>query len=111
MLNNIPTNISIVEGNKGFKLHFTCQDSTGAVIDLTGTTIAFNAQLESDTSVQSTGNMVIDNPTLGTCYYTVGANDFTIAGKYNAQIAVTYSTAELITFGGIIINVLEKLPI
>jgi len=104
--------ITVVQNNFGYDLDFTCKDSAGVVVNLTGSTLTFTYQNLADGSINSTGNMVIvGSPTLGTCKYTVQNTDFTVAGSYSAQINVNYgSGTEIITFPGININVVPKLP-
>src|SRR5579872_2884843 len=102
------TLLSIVQGNHGFDWNFTLTDSAGVVVNLTGATLTFVSQSASDGTVNSTGAMaIVGSPTLGTCKYTVQANDFLIPGAFNAQINVNYgSGTEIISFANINIEVI-----
>lgn len=111
MRNGFDTQIGAVQNNYGYQLSFTCQDATGAVVDLTGATLAFACQLESDMSVTFTNPMdIVGAPTNGQCSYTVLATDFTIAGVYTAQIVASF-TGEVISFPGITITVTAAIPV
>lgn len=110
MRNGFDTLIETVQGNYGFNLPFTLQDSAGVVVDITNATLAFKAQLDSDETVQFSGAMVIVSGPAGTCYYTVAQTDFSVAGTWNAQIVATYA-GEVLTFTGITITVDDQLPI
>src|SRR5579872_722272 len=105
------TLISIVQGDYGYDLNFTCKDSAGVVVNLTGATLAFFAQSVFDGAVNFSNAMVIvGSPTLGTCKYTVQANDFIVPGSYNAEIQLNYGTGtEIVSFSGIKIEVVAKL--
>lgn len=112
MLYNIDTLINNVQSDVAYTWKFTLQDSQGVVFDITGASLYFIAQLDTDSSINFRNSMVTIAPALGTCYYTVNPNDFSVPGTYNAQIEVNYdSGAEVITFTGITINVAQKLPI
>lgn len=107
------TLLSIVQGNHGFDWNFTLTDSAGVAVNLTGATLTFVSQSASDGTVNSSGAMsIVGSPTLGTCKYTVQANDFLVAGSYTAQINLNYgSGTEIISYAGIDINVIAQLPI
>ncbi len=106
------TTIFLVRGDRNYDLNFTLTDSLGNVVNLTGATLKFNAQLGSDSSVQFSGTMTIVNAAQGTCKYTVQATDFDVAGMYNCQIEVDFgSVSEKVTFSGILASVEESIPI
>lgn len=106
------TLITIVQNDYGFDLNFTLKDAVGAVVNLTGSTLTFIGQLVNDNSVTFTGSMTIISAVGGTCKYTVQSTDFTIAGQWNGQITVNYSSStEIVSFSGININVVAKLPV
>lgn len=105
------TLITIVQNDYGYDLNFTLKDSMSAVVNLTGATLSFIAQSDSDNAVNFTGSMSIVSAVAGTCKYTVQASNFIVAGSYTAQISVNYgSSTEIISFSGININVVAKLP-
>jgi hypothetical protein len=96
-----PTLINTVLGNFNYQLNFTLTDSAGVVVNLSGATLAFNAQLVNDLAVQFSGAATIVSSPAGTCQYTVQVTDFPVAGTYNCQIVATFtSTGETITFPG-----------
>jgi hypothetical protein len=101
--------IPVIVGDHSYPLNFTLQDSTGAALDISTATLAFNMQLVSDSSVQTTGTMAVDDGTSGTCHYTVSSSDFPVAGTYNAQVLVTFGP-ELISFGGITVIASAPVP-
>lgn len=110
MRQGFDTLIGVVQNNYGYTLSFTCQDANGVTVDLTGATLSFHAQLESDPTVKFANAMaIVGAPTNGQCSYTVQQADFTIAGVYNAQIVVN-STGEVISFPGISITVTQAIP-
>lgn len=110
MRNGFLTQIETVASNYGYPLTFTLQDSAGSAVDITNATLVFEAQLESDTSVQFNGSMVIDSGSAGTCHYLVKQGDFPIAGQWNVQIIATFA-GEVLTWTGITVAVDQQLPI
>ena len=107
-----PILINIVQGDADYNLNFSLTDAAGAIVNLTGAVVTFNAQSASDAGVQVTGTMSIVSPTAGTCYYQVQSTDFSIPGTYNAQIVAVYSSvSEKITFTAITIVVAARLPV
>jgi hypothetical protein len=110
MLNGFDTVFQVVQGNYGFNLPFTLQDSAGVAVDISNATLVFECQLESNETIQFSGAMVKVNGPAGTCYYTVAQTDFSVAGVWNAQIIATFA-GEVLTFPGITITALDQLPI
>lgn len=104
--------LTLVQNDYGYDLSFTVKDALGTAIDLTGSSISFICQNVSDNAIQFTGTMSIVAPsTNGNCKYTVQSTDFTIVGSYTAQIVLNYSAGtEIISFPGINISVVTKLP-
>lgn len=108
----IPVLITVVQGDKNFDLNFTLTDSQNLPVDLTGGTVTFNAQLQSDYSVKFSGNMTVVSAIDGVCKYTVQNNDLEVPGTYNAQIQLSLASgAEIITFTGITVIVAAEIPI
>lgn len=106
------TYITVVQGDENYEINFTLTDANGNVLDLTGSTLAFNAQLLSDSSVHFAGSMSIVSATDGTCKYTVASTDFPVSGTYNCQIEVNYSaSSEKITFSDIEVVVEDRVPV
>lgn len=105
-----PIFIITVQGNFGFNWNFTLTDSQGVVISLVGATLTFNIQSVSDFAVQSSNAMTVVSAPAGTCYYTVQANDFLLAGNYTAQIVVQFGSGETYTFSDINITAESSLP-
>lgn len=111
MRNGFDTLLQVVQNDFGYDLSFALEDSSGVMLDLSSSTLAFKAQTDSDYQVQFTGSMVIVNAPQGQCKYTVRATDFVAAGTWQAQIVVTYITGEVLTFSGITVQVDAALPI
>ena len=112
MRNGFDTVLQVVQGNFGFTWPFALQDSSGAAVDLSGaSSVTFNAQLDSDNTVQFNGAMVVTNPSGGLCSYTIAATDFIVTGTWNAQVVVTYSSTEILSFAGIQVLVTASIPI
>lgn len=104
--------INTVQGNKNYDLNFTLTDAANVNVDLTGSTLKFNAQLISDFPVQFSGTMAIVNASLGRCKYTVQATDFDVPGTYNCQIEVTFTaSSEVVTFADIQVVVEARVPL
>lgn len=111
MYYGIPTTIPVIQNDFAYTLGFTLTDSLGVPLNLTAASLTFNAQLDSEYPVSWSNGMTIEDAADGTCSYTVNANDFIVAGIYNVQIKVSYSSgAEIITFGGIQVVVSAVLP-
>lgn len=100
----------VVQGDSGYPLQFTLTDSTGAAIDLTGTTVTIKGQLFGGDAVKFTGTLTQDTPASGICHYTVQANDFDTEGRYRAEITITYPSTETLSFVNIVIVAAPKLP-
>ena len=111
MRNGFDTLLSVVQNDFGYDLSFTLQDSAGVVLDISSSTLEFICQLESNANVQFTGSMVIVNASSGQCKYTVRVTDFVASGLWNAQIRVTYTTGEVLSFTGIQVQADPALPI
>lgn len=106
------TLLTLVQNDFGYDLPFTLKDSTGAVVNLTNSVLSFVCQSVSDGAVNFTGSMSIVSAVAGTCKYTVQPSDFKVAGTYTAQVVVNYaSSTEIISFSGINIEVVPKLPL
>ena len=102
-----PIFIQITAGDFGMSWGFTCQDAAGAIVNLTSaTTLDFQAQLISDSSVIVNGSMAVDIAADGTCHYTVNKTDFVVPGTYSAQIAIYSTTTQLFHFSQITITVI-----
>lgn len=103
--------ITVWQGDFGYNLIFNLQDLQGNVFSLSGASaIYFRAQLAGTTKTTTNGTMTITNAIGGVCSYTVAAPDFAIAGDYNVQIQVNFSTSETITFGNIQVTANPKIP-
>lgn len=103
--------INVVQGDADYQLKFTLTDASGAVVNLTGATLSFNAQSIADPSASIAGAMAIVSAVAGTCYYQVAATDFAQPGNWNAQIVALYSgTGEQITFPDILVCVEARIP-
>lgn len=111
MRNGFDTLLQAVQNDHGYDLSFSLQDSSGVALDISNATLAFNAQAESDYTIQFDNPMAVVNASGGLCKYTVQATDFVTSGNWTAQIVVTYNTGEVLTFSGITIVVTAALPI
>ena len=104
------TLINVIQNDFGFLLSFSLQDSQGNIFSLVGaTSLIFKAQITGVSGVKISSAMSVLSPTAGTCSYTVGANDFTQEGTYDAQVVVTFGS-QVITFSGVTINCAPKIP-
>lgn len=111
MRNGFDTLLQVVQNDYGFDLSFELQDATGADLDLSGATLVFRAQSESDYTVKFENAMVVVSASTGRCKYTVQGTDFVISGAWQAQVVVTYSPTEVLTFTGITVQVDPELPL
>ena len=103
--------INVVQGDENYSLSFNLTDFLGAVVNLTGSTLTFKAQLISDPVIQFSASMAITNVATGACEYTVNVTDFPVAGTYNCQIVVFYTaTTEQVTFDGIQVIADARVP-
>jgi hypothetical protein len=107
-----PTEIKVVQNDKLGDLKFTLQNADGTAFDLTNSTsIKLKVQKQGDTALKFTGTMALDGgATLGKVKYTVQAGDFDVAGRHYAEIEITFTSAQIITFPDIFIEVLPELP-
>lgn len=111
MLNGATTLIQVVVGDSKYQINFTLQDSNAAVVVLNNlSSLTFKAQLESDAAVQFTGAMTVVSAPAGTCYYQPVSTDFPVAGAYNCQIVVLYTSGEQITFDNIQVTAGARVP-
>lgn len=111
MRNGFETLLQVVQNDYGYDLSFSLQDSSGQALDLSGATLSFKAQTESDYTVEFDNPMAIVNASSGLCKYSVLATDFVVPGAWSAQIVVTYPAGEVLTFTGITVNVDPELPL
>ena len=104
------TTMDVVQGDTKYPLQFTLQDSTGAAIDLTGTTVSIKVQQFGGDGVKFTGTLTVDTPASGICHYDVQATDFDAEGRYRAEITITYPSGETLSYVNIVIVAAPKLP-
>ena len=105
------TKINITQNDKGYDLNFTLLDNSGNPLNLAGTTITLLVQQTINPALKFTGTMAIVGAAInGQCKYTVQANDFSVAGPYNAQIQLTSGTGQVITYTDIQIVAEPLLP-
>ena len=105
-----PLLITVVQFDQGYNLNFTITDSQNLPINISGASLTFRCQSLSDFNVKFNNPMVIQNGPAGTCYYTLQANDFLVAGTYNAQITVTYPGGEVFSVDNITIVANPNVP-
>jgi len=101
--------IKIHQGDKNYNLNFTLQNYNGEAINLTNASLVLKTQKKGSVALGVTGDMIVRTPLIGDCYYQVQENDFE-AGIYDAEIEITYTSGEKITYGDIIIKVTGDLP-
>lgn len=111
MRNGFDTLLLVVQNDFGYDLSFSLQDNNGVAIDLSGSTLQFIAQLESDANIQFQNSMTIVSASTGLCKYTIQSTDFVASGLWNGQIRVTYTTGEVLSFTGIQVQADPALPI
>jgi hypothetical protein len=87
-------NIKVKANDKGYRINFTVKNSDDTVLNLTGyTTIKLKVWRPGVAGTLLTnGSCTIANAALGTCYYLVTATDFTIPGRYAAELELTNLT-------------------
>lgn len=104
------TEIKVIQNDKLYDLNFTLQDSSGAAIDLTEATIKFKVQRVGSSGLKFEGSMTIVDALAGKCKYQVQEGDFDKAGRHYAEIEVTFSNGQILTFPDITIIVEPELP-
>lgn len=104
------TLIKTYEGDVGYDLNFTLQDSAGAAVDITGSTLKLKAQRIGAAALDIDASMAIVSGTAGTCKYTVASGQLATAGDYYAEIEVTFAGGKIVTYGDFVIRVLKQLP-
>jgi hypothetical protein len=103
-------NIEVYTNDKQYELEFSLTNSDGSVVDITDTTILLKAQHEDENSLSVSGSMEIIDGASGTCKYRVAEEDFEKKGVYYAEIEVTYTNGQIITFGDITVTAKNDLP-
>jgi len=104
------TEIKVIQNDKLYDLNFTLQDSNGTAIDLTGSTIKLKVQQIGSTALKFEGMMTIVEAGEGKCKYQVQEGDFDTVGRHYAEIEVTFTTGQILTFPDIVIIVEPELP-
>jgi len=104
------TEIKVIQNDKLYDLNFTLQDSGGMAIDLTGSTIKLKVQQIGSSALKFEGTMSIVSGTEGKCKYAVAATDFDKVGRHYAEIEVTFTSNQILTFPDIVIIVEPELP-
>ncbi|RJQ67330.1 MAG: DUF2479 domain-containing protein [Desulfobacteraceae bacterium] len=104
------TIIDAIKNDKLYELSFALKKYDDEVIDLDGATLKLKVQAPGSTVLKFEGIMSIVDADAGTCKYLVADGNFDEAGNYHAEIEVTYSTGQVITFSDIIIKVKSDLP-
>lgn len=107
----MPTTLNIVQGDSGYPLNFTLQTNAGVAIDISSiTSLILKVQQYNAEVVKFSGAMNVDSGPAGTCHYTVQPTDFDQEGRYKAEITITFTTGEVLSFVNIIIVAAPKLP-
>ena len=104
------TKITVFKSDKLYDINFTLKDANDVVVDITGATLLLKAQKEGAVANKFSSAMVIVSGVAGTCKYNVGATDFDSAGRYYAEIEVTFGGGKVVSFGNITIIVEPELP-
>lgn len=105
--------ISVVKGDKNYKLRFHITDQDDKPIDLTGTTIRFRVKDENNGLIVDGECEAISDEYLlaeGYCCYTVQENDFSEVGLYDAEVEITWPVnSQVLTIPDIRLLVQEEL--
>ncbi len=105
------TLIDITKDDKGYDLSFALTDYNGDVVNLnTVSSISFKVQIPGEESLKFAGDMEVVDSSAGEVKYTVKDGDFDEAGKYYAEIEVTFEDGQVITYGDMIIKAKSDLP-
>jgi hypothetical protein len=82
----------IPQGDKGYDINFTVQDSDGTAYDLTDYTVTLKVWKPgvSGTLIVNAA-CTVDDASAGTCHYTVVAGTFTSRAKYKLELELTKS--------------------
>lgn len=83
--------LTIPQGDKGYYIQFTVQDSDGVAYNLTGYTITLKVWREGQPGLVMSGACSILVAGSGTCRYLVVAGDFRQVGTYLAELELTKS--------------------
>lgn len=103
-------NIVLVRNDRNYYLDFDVKDSSGRVLDLTGSSIHFAMQRygEKTLTLDKAGEVV--NGTLGTCRVFI-EDELNREGEYFAELQITWlSEGKVLTIPDIGIKVLRDLP-
>jgi hypothetical protein len=100
------------QGDYGYELPFTLEDSNGNPVDISIASLTLNVQDGQDPTQTDliSSPMVVDNGAGGLCHYTVAEGDFPNPGTFRAQIVATWSPEIQLTWSGLTIIVRPKLP-
>lgn len=109
-IKTMPT-IKVVRGDKLVDLPFTLKNASGAVVNLTGATLLFKAQKMGRKEQKFSGAMTLVDAVNGSCKYTIQETDFDEAGKYQAEIQITFPSGQVETYPGIVVDVAEDIVI
>ena len=107
-----PSPLEVIQNNYGQQVPFALTDGNGNIVDLTGASLALSIQNSQDptqTDITLGGSVSIDNPTAGTCHYTIAQNDFPTAGTFLVQLTANWSGMST-TWTGLKLIVLPQLP-
>jgi hypothetical protein len=102
----------IGQGDYGFELPFTLEDSSGNPVDLTIASLVISVQDSQDPAQTDlfSGPMSVDSGADGTCHYTVAQGNFPNPGVFLAQIVASWSPSVVLTWPSVQIIVRPKLP-
>lgn len=103
--------IPVTQGDHGYDLNFTLQDSNGNIFDLSNIlTLLFRVQLAGIDNLKFSGSMSVVGATAGTCKYTVAVGDFDSATTYDAEIQATFTSGKVVTFTSLVVQATAKIP-
>jgi hypothetical protein len=102
----------LVQGDYGFELPFTLEDSLGNPVDITLASLTISVQdgQDPDQADLFSGPMSVDLGGDGTCHYTVAQGNFPDPGVFLAQITATWAPSIVLTWPTFQIKVLPSLP-
>jgi len=102
--------IEWVQGDILFPQEFKLRDPNNRVVDLTGfSEVRFYARIYGTVTAVITGTCNVSNEPQGEIYYTIKAGETDTAGKYEAEIEVTWGSGKILTFPNIVIIIKSQI--
>lgn len=89
---------TLKRNDSGFYIDFLVKYADNTPIDLTGSTIVFKMAAVGSATNKVSGSCTIVSAEAGTCKYLFATNDLNTAGRYKAELQITWaSPAKVLT--------------